>query len=158
MLRKASFWRQKDQGESQNCSKSSLYSFEEWSIDCMPRKFYTDLSSHCQKQSDFPWLGHANHIDIDALFTLCGLKPDIYILGQANFGVRTMSEHVLSHFTPVVCSSEKRQFFLYTRVLQAHFCIFASLWHHLLGLSYVIQKDLLWSKAWNGKWAQNWQI
>ena len=29
---------------------------------------------------------------------------------------------------------------------------------NLLGLSYVIQKDLLWSKAWNGKWAQNWQI
>ena len=28
----------------------------------------------------------------------------------------------------------------------------------LLGLSYVIRKDLLWSKAWNGKWAQNWQI
>ena len=27
-----------------------------------------------------------------------------------------------------------------------------------LGLSYVIRKDFLWSKAWNSKWAQNWQI
>ena len=27
-----------------------------------------------------------------------------------------------------------------------------------LGLSFVIRKDLLWSKAWNWKWAQIWQI
>ena len=42
------------------------------------------------------------------------------------------------------------------------FCMFllnsVPVFGHLLGLSYVIRKDLLWSKAWNGKWAQNWQI
>ena len=32
------------------------------------------------------------------------------------------------------------------------FCVV--IWSWAVGLSYVIHKDLLWSKAWNGKWAQ----
>ena len=72
--------------------------------------FGSYLRSHCGEQSKFPSLGHTNHIDFHALFMLGGLEPNVCILWKASFGARTTSEYILSHFTPAVCSSERRQF------------------------------------------------
>ena len=74
----------------------------------MLRELYTYLSSHHREQSNFPSLGHANHIDFHALFMPGSLDPNVYTLWQASFGVRTTSEHVLSPSTPAVHSSETK--------------------------------------------------
>ena len=107
-------------------SAKQVNSYKQWSIDCMPREFYTYLSSCCREQSNFLSLNHANHIDFHALFMLSGLEPNVDILGQTSFGTGTTSEHVLSHFTWAVCSSKRRWFFLYTKSIPS------TLWHHLL--------------------------
>ena len=53
---------------------------------------------------------------------LGGLEPNVYILGQANIDMRTISEHVFSfsHQWSIVLREGN---FLYTRVLLAHFGI-----------------------------------
>ena len=73
----------------------------------MLREFYIYLSSCHGKQSNFSSLGHANHINIYALFTVGGLEPNVYILGPVSFGMGTTSEHILSPFTSAICSSRE---------------------------------------------------
>ena len=65
--------------------------------------------------------GSCKSYRLSYFFMLGGLEPNVCIPGQASFGARSTSKHVLSHFTTAVCSFERRLFFLYTRVHLAHF-------------------------------------